>query len=94
MKKQKWIASNFKTNLITCFSFLEKSLSIFFQQCTQSKTHEKVEDIWHTIGSKEIYKLRSETIECVFAYPSSDNLLSNFIKSFMITNKRVKCECI
>ena len=52
----------------------------YLQQCTQSKTHEKVvcrhvweeymeevEDIRHTIGSKEIYKLRSQTIERVFA---------------------------
>lgn len=28
---------------------------------------EEVEDIRHTIGSKEIYKLRSQTIERVFA---------------------------
>lgn len=52
----------------------------YLQQCTQSKTHQKVvcrhvweeymeevEDIRHTIGSKEIYKLRSQTIERVFA---------------------------
>ena len=49
-------------------------------QCTQSKNNvkvvcrhvweeyiEKVEDIRHTIGVKEIYKLRSQTIERVFA---------------------------
>lgn len=49
-------------------------------QCTESKNHvkvvcrhvweeyiEKVEDIRHTIGVKEIYKLRSQTIERVFA---------------------------
>ena len=49
-------------------------------KCTGSKNHvkvvtrhvweeymEKVEDIRHTIGTREIYKLRSETIERVFA---------------------------
>lgn len=128
----------------------------YLQQCTQSKTHEKVvcrhvweeymeqvEDIRHTNGSKQIYKLRSQTIERIFADAKekhgmrytqyrgmekvrmelnllfacmnlkklatwldrkglipigSDNLLSNFIKSiikiFIISNKRVKCECI
>lgn len=50
------------------------------KQCTESKQHvkvitrhvwesyiEQVEDIRHTVGIKEIYKLRSETIERVFA---------------------------
>lgn len=50
------------------------------KQCTQSKQHtkvvtrhvwedyiEQVEDIRHTVGIKDIYKLRSETIERVFA---------------------------
>lgn len=52
----------------------------YLKQCTESKQNikvvtrhvwenymEKVEDIRHTIGIKEIYKLRSETIERVFA---------------------------
>lgn len=49
-------------------------------QCTESKNHtkvvirhvwedyiERVEDIRHTVGNKEIYRLRSQTIERVFA---------------------------
>lgn len=52
----------------------------YLKQCTESKNHvkvvtrhvweeymEKVEDIRHTSGMREIYKLRSETIERVFA---------------------------
>lgn len=52
----------------------------YLEQCTLSKEHVKVvtrhiwenyieqaEDIRHTIGTKEIYKLRSQTIERVFA---------------------------
>ena len=52
----------------------------FLKQCTHSKEHvkvvmrhvwedyiEKVEDIRHTLGTKEIYNLRSQTIERVFA---------------------------
>lgn len=50
------------------------------KQCTESKNHiklvtrhvweeylEKAEDIRHTTGSKELYALRSQTIERVFA---------------------------
>ena len=52
----------------------------YIKQCTESKQYvkvvtrhvwenyiEQVEDIRHTVGIKEIYKLRSETIERVFA---------------------------
>lgn len=52
----------------------------FLEKCTESKNKtkivtrhvwenylEKVEDIRHTIGTKEIYSLRSQTIERVFA---------------------------
>lgn len=52
----------------------------FLKQCTESKNHtklvvrhvweeylEKAEDIRHTMGSKELYALRSQAIERVFA---------------------------
>ena len=52
----------------------------FLKQCTESKNHvklvvrhvweeylEKAKDIRHTTGSKELYALRSQTIERVFA---------------------------
>ena len=52
----------------------------YLEQCTQSKDHVKVvtrhiwepyletcEDIRHTLGMKELYSLRKETIERVFA---------------------------
>lgn len=56
-----------------------KKISVF-KKCTESKNKtkiiirhvwenylEKVEDIRHTIGTKEIYSLRSQTIKRVFA---------------------------
>ena len=52
----------------------------YLKQCTESKNHvklvtrhvwaeylEEAEDIRHTIGSKELYSLRSQTIERIFA---------------------------
>lgn len=64
----------YKSNKCDC------SICPYLKQCTESKKHvkvvtrhiweeymEKVEDIRHTKGIREIYKLRSETIERVFA---------------------------